>query len=104
MNIQIGNETTLNVLLLIFVNQGEKTSEKIGVVETILATSLTNLIFGVFAGQPLILYGATGPVLVFEKHLFSVSRCFHIFYMFLLEFLIVEGVEKAFDHLLIETL
>jgi len=52
---------------------GEKTYGKIGVVETIIGTAFSNLIFGLFSGQPLILYGATGPVLVFEKHLFYVS-------------------------------
>ncbi|XP_045178660.2 anion exchange protein 2-like isoform X2 [Mercenaria mercenaria] len=57
---------------------GEKTYGKIGVVETIMATSVTNVIFGLFAGQPLILYGATGPVLVFEKHLYSFCKASHI--------------------------
>ncbi|KAL4216954.1 Anion exchange protein 3 [Mactra antiquata] len=57
---------------------GEKTYGKIGLVETIFATSITNLIFGLFSGQPLILYGATGPVLVFEKHLFAFCKSSHI--------------------------
>ncbi|XP_060562813.1 anion exchange protein 2-like isoform X2 [Ruditapes philippinarum] len=57
---------------------GEKTYGKIGVVETIIATSVTNVIFGLFSGQPLILYGATGPVLVFEKHLYSFCKDYHI--------------------------
>ncbi|XP_052813602.1 anion exchange protein 2-like isoform X2 [Mya arenaria] len=50
---------------------GEKTHGEIGVVETIIATACTNLLFALFSGQPLILYGATGPVLVFEKHLWK---------------------------------
>ncbi|WAR10579.1 B3A3-like protein [Mya arenaria] len=49
----------------------EKTHGEIGVVETIIATACTNLLFALFSGQPLILYGATGPVLVFEKHLWK---------------------------------
>jgi len=59
--------------LLWLCHLGEKTKGEIGVVETIVATAFTNLIFALFAGQPLILYGATGPVLVFEKHLYKVS-------------------------------
>lgn len=61
---------------------GEKTYGKIGVVETIIATALSNIIFGLFSGQPLILYGATGPVLVFEKILFYVSE----FYILLITY------------------
>ena len=44
-----------------------------GVVETILSTAITNIVFGLFSAQPLMLVGPTGPVLVFEKHLYSVS-------------------------------
>ena len=43
-------------------------------VETILSTALTNIVFGFFSTQPLMLVGPTGPVLVFEKHLYSVSN------------------------------
>ena len=43
-------------------------------VETIISTSVTNIVFGLFATQPLMLVGPTGPVLVFEKHLYSVSK------------------------------
>lgn len=57
---------------------GEKTYGKIGVTETIISTAFTNLIFGLFAGNPLIVHGATGPVLVFEKHLFSFCKESHI--------------------------
>ncbi|XP_052235491.1 anion exchange protein 2-like isoform X2 [Dreissena polymorpha] len=53
---------------------GEKTYSEIGVVETIVATATTNMVFAVFSGQPLILYGATGPVLLFEKHLWMFCK------------------------------
>ena len=51
----------------------EKTYGKMGVVETIISTAVTNIVFGLFSTQPLMLVGPTGPVLVFEKHLYSVS-------------------------------
>ena len=51
----------------------EKTYGKMGVVETIISTSVTNIVFGFFSTQPLMLVGPTGPVLVFEKHLYYVS-------------------------------
>ena len=60
-------------IAIIFFLAGEKTYRQIGVTETIISTSFTNIVFALFSGQPVILYGATGPVLVFEKHLFSVS-------------------------------
>ena len=52
---------------------GEKTNALMGVGETMLATSLFGMMFSVFCGQPLLILGATGPVLVFEESLFKVS-------------------------------
>lgn len=42
-----------------------------GVTETVLSTSLCGLIFGLFSGQPLMILGATGPVLVYEQSLYK---------------------------------
>ena len=56
----------------------EKTDAWMGVSEMILATALSGLIFSLFAGQPLIIIGATGPILVFEKSIFSLSERFGI--------------------------
>ncbi|XP_041374597.1 anion exchange protein 2-like isoform X2 [Gigantopelta aegis] len=49
----------------------EKTKGYMGVTETMLSTSLCGIIFGLFSGQPLLIVGATGPVLVFEQSLFK---------------------------------
>ena len=56
----------------------EKTNAWMGVSEMILATALSGILFSLFAGQPLIIIGATGPLLVFEKSTFQLSESFGI--------------------------
>ena len=56
----------------------EKTNEWMGVSEMILATALSGILFSLFAGQPLIIIGATGPLLVFENSTFQLSESFGI--------------------------
>jgi len=56
----------------------EKTNRWMGVSEMILATALSGVLFSLFAGQPLIIIGATGPLLVFEKSTFQLSESFGI--------------------------
>lgn len=48
----------------------EKTYDYLGVKETVISTSLCGIIFALLAGQPLMLVGATGPVLLFEQSLY----------------------------------
>ena len=62
---------TLHILYNII--SGEKTYDYLGVKETVISTSLCGIIFALLAGQPLMLVGATGPVLVFEQSLYYVS-------------------------------
>ncbi|KAK7501372.1 hypothetical protein BaRGS_00007497 [Batillaria attramentaria] len=52
----------------------EKTHGLMGVTETMLCTSLAGMVFSLFSGQPLLLIGATGPVLVFEQSLYGFSE------------------------------
>ncbi len=52
----------------------EKTEKSFGVNEMLIATSLNGIIAGFFSGQPLIIYGCTGPFLVFEEMLYYVMR------------------------------
>ena len=54
----------------------EKTDNWLGVTEVIFATCLCGVLFGLFSGQPLIIIGATGPVLVFEQSIYKVE--FHV--------------------------
>ena len=51
----------------------EKSDQWFGVNEMLLATSLNGIFFGLFSGQPLMIFGATGPFLVFEEMIFIVS-------------------------------
>ncbi|KAL1517283.1 hypothetical protein ABEB36_001068 [Hypothenemus hampei] len=48
---------------------GIKTDSQIGISETLLATSLSGILFAIFGGQPLIIIGTTGPLLLFDESL-----------------------------------
>jgi len=52
---------------------GDKTDKLMGVTEMLISTSVCGIVFALFSGQPLIIVGATGPVLVFEEVLYKVS-------------------------------
>lgn len=45
----------------------------IGISETLVATSAAGVVFALLAGQPLVIVGATGPLLLFDESLFNVS-------------------------------
>ncbi|XP_035824346.1 anion exchange protein 2 isoform X3 [Aplysia californica] len=49
----------------------EKTHSLMGVSETMIATSVFGMMFSLLCGQPLLILGATGPVLVFEESLYK---------------------------------
>lgn len=44
-----------------------------GVKESLFATGIIGLIFACFAAQPLMLLGVTGPMLIYEESLYTVS-------------------------------
>ena len=50
-----------------------------GVSEMLVACSSCGIIFSLTAAQPLIIVGATGPMLVFEEGLFQVNHHYCIF-------------------------
>ena len=50
-----------------------KTEQSLGVTEVIIAASVCSIILGLFAGQPMMIIGATGPMLVFEQSIYDVS-------------------------------
>ena len=56
----------------------EKTNAWMGVSEMILSTALCGTLYALFAGQPMIIIGATGPLLVFEKNTFELSERFGV--------------------------
>ncbi|XP_065211580.1 band 3 anion exchange protein isoform X2 [Planococcus citri] len=48
-----------------------KTKNMIGISETLLSTCVAGVIFGFMAGQPLVIIGTTGPLLMFDESLFK---------------------------------
>lgn len=52
----------------------EVTGNLIGETETLLATGLGGVVYGLFAVQPLTILAFTGPVLVFESIIFEKSK------------------------------
>ncbi|CAF4281539.1 unnamed protein product, partial [Rotaria sp. Silwood2] len=45
----------------------DKTCNRLGVNEMLIASSINGFLFGLFSGQPLLILGPTGPFLVFEE-------------------------------------
>ena len=52
----------------------DKTNNRLGVSEMLIASSINGLIFGLASGQPLLILGPTGPFLVFEEMVFDVRE------------------------------
>ena len=52
-----------------------------GAMEQMLAGAIGGVLFSLFGGQPLIILGATGPMLVFEEILFSFCESTHLDYL-----------------------
>lgn len=59
----------------------QKTDGWMGVSEMIFATALSGVVFALFAGQPLIIIGATGPLLVFEQNTYELCEKYDVEYM-----------------------
>lgn len=51
----------------------DKTGGQLGVTEVIVAASACSILFALFAGQPIMILGATGPILVFEQSIYEVK-------------------------------
>lgn len=60
-------------LIHVFFSAGEKTDNWMGLVEMMLSTSVCGMIFSLASGQPLLIIGGTGPVLIFEEYLYKVG-------------------------------
>ncbi|XP_009974289.3 anion exchange protein 4 [Tyto alba] len=72
---------------------GDVTSNMQGVLESFLGTAFAGSIFCLFSGQPLTILSSTGPMLVFERLLFSFSQDHSLDY---LEFRLWIGLWVAF--------
>lgn len=55
-----------------------ETQGSIGAVEMIAATAVCGIIYALFSGQPLIILGGTGPLLVFTAILYGMCRQFEV--------------------------
>ena len=69
----------------------KKTDGWLGVSEVILATCMCGILFGLLAGQPLIIIGATGPVLVFEQTIYVVT---YVYFLSFLSSICVTKIKK----------
>jgi len=54
----------------------DKTSNRLGVNEMLIASSINGFLFGLVSGQPLLVLGPTGPFLVFEEMVYDVKYLF----------------------------
>ncbi|XP_058032008.1 anion exchange protein 4 [Ahaetulla prasina] len=77
---------------------GDATNNMQGVLESFLGTAFAGAFFCLFAGQPLTILSSTGPVLVFERLLFSFSKDHSLDY---LEFRLWIGLWVAFFGLIL---
>lgn len=59
----------------------DKTQNLIGISETLVATSFAGIIFAVISGQPLVIIGATGPLLLFDESLYEFCRANNLEYL-----------------------
>lgn len=57
----------------VFFHSADKTSNRLGVNEMLIASSVNGFLFGFVSGQPLLILGPTGPFLVFEEMVYDVS-------------------------------
>lgn len=62
----------LNMFFVLFSPTGEKTEGMMGVTELIVSTATLGVIFSLLAGQPLLIIGFSGPLLVFEEAYYKV--------------------------------
>ncbi|NWW92607.1 S4A4 protein, partial [Rhynochetos jubatus] len=83
----VTNAITFGVML------GDATANMQGVLESFLGTAFAGSVFCLFSGQPLTILSSTGPVLVFERFLFSFSQHYSLDY---LEFRLWIGLWVAF--------
>uniref|UniRef100_A0A3Q0QZ21 Anion exchange protein n=1 Tax=Amphilophus citrinellus TaxID=61819 RepID=A0A3Q0QZ21_AMPCI len=60
---------------------GEKTEGMMGVTELIVSTATIGVIFSLFAGQPLLITGFSGPLLVFEEAFYKFCQAYNFEYL-----------------------
>uniref|UniRef100_A0A6S8BLF9 Bicarbonate transporter-like transmembrane domain-containing protein n=1 Tax=Aureoumbra lagunensis TaxID=44058 RepID=A0A6S8BLF9_9STRA len=79
----------------------EGETDSIGVVEVCLSSALSGMIFSIFAGQPLVILGVTGPVSILTISIFGMSESMGIKF---LPFYAWSQIFAAIMHLIIASL
>lgn len=49
---------------------GDKTDNYVGICETLISTAVAGVIFALLSGQPIVIVGTTGPLLLFDESLY----------------------------------
>lgn len=62
---------------------GAKTEGFIGISETLVCTSVSGVIFAILSGQPLVIVGSTGPLLLFDESLYQFCKANQFEHLFL---------------------
>lgn len=65
---------TIRQSIKLFFFLADKTNNRLGVNEMLVASSINGFLFGLFSGQPLLILGPTGPFLVFEEMVYDVNE------------------------------
>ena len=56
----------------------DKTGGQYGVIEVLLVTGMSGLLYSIFSGQPLVILGVTGPISVFAGTMFGLCQGFGV--------------------------
>jgi len=75
-----------------------KTNFELGVTEVLFATAVCGMGFAITAGQPMVIVGVTGPVVIFSTTVYDLSKRFNIPFV---PWLCIIGFESAFMHILL---
>lgn len=59
----------------------DKTSNLMGISETLISTALTGILFAFLSGQPMMVVGTTGPLLLFDESLYKMCTNNNIDYL-----------------------
>ncbi|XP_024084063.1 band 3 anion transport protein isoform X3 [Cimex lectularius] len=59
----------------------DKTDNLVGISETLISTAIGGIVFALLSGQPLVIIGATGPLLLFDESLYTFCQTSEIDYL-----------------------
>lgn len=54
-----------------------ETDGNLGAIEVLLSSSITGMLFSIFAGQPLVIVGVTGPVTILTVSIYNIAKSFN---------------------------